>query len=62
MCLICLDFQKQKMTLADARRAFGEMVTTMEPEHAEKVERMLADAARQPTPQTPAPGNPPSKP
>lgn len=44
MCLICIDFQKQRMTLDDARRAFGEMVVTMDPEHAEEVERMLKEA------------------
>ena len=44
MCLICVEFQKQRMTINEARRAYGEMVETMEPDHAEEVEEMLEEA------------------
>ena len=41
MCLICIEFQKQRMTIKEARRAFGEMVTSMDAEHAKEVNQML---------------------
>jgi hypothetical protein len=44
MCLICVEFQKERMTVGEARRAFREMVTGMTPEHAREVERMLRKA------------------
>jgi len=44
MCLICLDFQKQKMSLLEARRAFGEMRQSMEPAHVREVLDMLDKA------------------
>ncbi|MFP4596707.1 MAG: hypothetical protein ACOC9W_00030 [Persicimonas sp.] len=44
MCLICVEFQKEKMTIQDARRALGEMVETLEPDHAEEVDEMLDEA------------------
>ena len=47
MCLICVDFQKQRMTIAEARRAYGEMVTAMDEEHARDVRKMLDDAERE---------------
>ncbi len=46
MCLICVEFQKDRMTLTEARRAFGEMIVGLEPEHARQVEEML-DMAEQ---------------
>lgn len=45
MCLICVEFQKEKMTVLEARRAFGEMVVDMTPEHAREVRDMLDQAA-----------------
>lgn len=46
MCIICVDFQKQRMTLGDAKRAYGEMVESLDPDHAKDVREMLADAAK----------------
>ncbi len=46
MCMICVDFQRQKMTLNDARRAYGEMVEAIGPEHAKEVQVMLDEAER----------------
>tara|TARA_B100000609_G_scaffold199640_1_gene205335 strand:- start:7416 stop:7592 length:177 start_codon:yes stop_codon:yes gene_type:complete len=42
--MICVDFLKDKMTLGEARRALGEMRTTIEPSHLEEVEEMLQKA------------------
>ena len=45
MCLICLEFEKQRMTLGEARRAYTEMVVGLEPKHAREVKKMLDEAA-----------------
>lgn len=47
MCMICVDFQRQKMTITDARRALREMVEILEPEHVEEVQDMIARAERE---------------
>lgn len=47
MCLICVEFQKQKMNLREARRALGEMVETMDPAHAREVREMLEEAEKE---------------
>ncbi len=47
MCLICVDFQRQRMTVFEARRAFGEMIVAMDPEHAKEVQEMLDKAERE---------------
>jgi len=44
MCLICVEFQKERMTVFEARRAFGEMVEGMDNAHVEEVEAMLREA------------------
>ncbi len=44
MCLICLEFEKDRMTTGEARRALGEMIDTLETEHVEEVEEMIAEA------------------
>ncbi len=44
MCLICIEFEKQRMSTGEARRALGEMIGDMEPDHVQEVEEMLADA------------------
>jgi hypothetical protein len=44
MCLICVEFQKQKMTVLEARRAFREMSVSLEAEHIREVEDMLDQA------------------
>lgn len=41
MCLICVDFQKQKMTTQDARRALREMASTLGEEHVKEVREMI---------------------
>ncbi len=46
LCLICVEFQKQKMTIREARNAYREMVVTMTPEHAKEVQGMLSDAEK----------------
>lgn len=47
MCIICVDFQKQRMTLNEAKRAYGEMVEAMDPEHAREVREMLTEAEKE---------------
>lgn len=44
MCLICVEFQRERMTVFEARRAFGEMAVGMDKEHVEQVEAMLSEA------------------
>lgn len=46
MCLICIEFEKQRMTLGEARRAYGEMAEGMEPDHAREVREMLDKAEK----------------
>ncbi len=47
MCLICVEFQKQRMTTGEARRALGEMVEGLEPEHVDEVEEMIEEVERE---------------
>ncbi len=47
MCLICVDFQKSKMTIGDAKRAYREMVDDMGPEHAREVQEMIREAEKE---------------
>lgn len=46
MCLICVDFQRERMTILEARRALGEMTEKIGDEHAREVEEMLHEAAQ----------------
>lgn len=46
MCLICIDFDRGALKLREAKRALGEMRSTLEPEHLKQVEQKLADAER----------------
>ena len=41
MCIICVDYQKQLLTAAEARRNMVEMV--LEPGHREEIERLIED-------------------
>tara|TARA_R100000030_G_scaffold8194_1_gene5588 strand:- start:122 stop:322 length:201 start_codon:yes stop_codon:yes gene_type:complete len=41
MCIICVDIERDKLTLKEARRNFGEMAVSLG-EHAEEVEEMLS--------------------
>ncbi len=47
MCLICVEFQRDRMTVGEARRALREMVEGLPPGHVDEVQRMLADAEAQ---------------
>ncbi len=39
MCIICLEFEKGRMTAKEAHRALGEMVQKIGVKHGEEVER-----------------------
>ena len=41
MCIICIDIERDKLTLKEARRNFGEMAVSLG-DHAEEVEEMLS--------------------
>ena len=41
MCIICLEMEKNRLTIEEARRNFGEMSVSLG-EHAEEVEEMLS--------------------
>lgn len=47
MCLICVEFERDRMTVFEARRALGEMVEKIGEEHAEEVEEMLREAEKE---------------
>jgi len=44
MCIICVDFQNKKLTVDEARRVYREMLSTLDPQHAEEVLKMLEQA------------------
>jgi hypothetical protein len=44
MCLICVEFDKSKMTTREARRALGEMRVALDPGHVAEVEAKLTEA------------------
>lgn len=46
MCLICIDFDRGSLKLREAKRALGEMRTTLDAQHLKEVEKKLADAER----------------
>ena len=41
MCIICIDIEKERLTLKEARRNFGEMSSTLG-EHAKEVEELIS--------------------
>ncbi len=47
MCLICIEFEKQRMSVAEARRAYSEMVDGLTPAHAREVKEMLDEAEQE---------------
>jgi hypothetical protein len=57
MCIICLEFDKNAMSVKEARRALGEMVVVVGESHAREVEAKLdeAEAAAAAGPTTPTP-------
>jgi hypothetical protein len=44
MCIICLDFEKGRLTTKEARRALGEMVVKLDKKHVAEVEAILKRA------------------
>jgi hypothetical protein len=44
MCLICIEFDRQRMTSGEARRALGEMRVKLDPAHVKEVEKKLDEA------------------
>jgi hypothetical protein len=46
MCLICVDFDRGALKLREAKRALGEMRTTLDAQHLKEVEKKLDDAER----------------
>jgi len=44
MCLICVDFERGRLTAKEARRALGEMVETLDAEHVAEIEAALDEA------------------
>jgi hypothetical protein len=47
MCLICIDFDRGALKLREARRALGEMRSTLDDMHLQEVERKLDEAERE---------------
>lgn len=47
MCIICVEFQKQRLTFQEARRNLGEMVDSIGEDHAQEVKSMLEEAEDQ---------------
>lgn len=47
MCLICIDFDRGALKLREARRALGEMRSTLDAEHLKQVEQKLDEAERE---------------
>jgi hypothetical protein len=60
MCLICLEFDKNTMSVKEARRALGEMVAKVGTRHAREVEEKLDAAEAIAAASSPAPGGAPS--
>lgn len=46
MCLICVDFDRGALKLREAKRALGEMRSTLDAQHLKEVEKKLDDAER----------------
>lgn len=45
MCIICIDFEKEKLSLSEAWRNYTELAETLSPKHATEVEDMLWSSA-----------------
>jgi hypothetical protein len=50
MCIICIDYARGALKLDEARRALGEMRSTLDPKHAREVEQQLEKDERDPPP------------
>jgi hypothetical protein len=53
MCLICIEFEKGRMTFQEGWRALGEMREQLEPGHIEEVEAKLEKAEAEAQPAAP---------
>ena len=43
MCLICVEFEMSRLTVAEARRNLREMASSIDEEHVEEIERILTE-------------------
>ena len=43
MCLICVEFEMSRLTVAEARRNLREMASSIDDEHIEEIERLLTE-------------------
>lgn len=43
MCLICVEFEMSRLTVAEARRNLREMASSIDEEHVEEIERLLTE-------------------
>ncbi len=43
MCLICVEFEMSRLTVAEARRNLREMASSIDEEHIEEIERLLTE-------------------
>jgi hypothetical protein len=50
MCIICIDFARGALKVKEARRALGEMRSTLDPKHVREVEQQLDKAERDASP------------
>jgi hypothetical protein len=50
MCIICIDFARGALNAKEARRALGEMRSTLDPKHVREVEQQLEKAEQKPPP------------
>jgi hypothetical protein len=50
MCIICIDYARGALKLTEARRALGEMRSTLDPKHVREVEQKLDEDERNPPP------------
>jgi hypothetical protein len=46
MCLICIDFDRGALKLREAKRALGEMRSTLDAQHVRELEQKLEQAER----------------
>ncbi len=52
MCIICIDFDRGKLTTREARRALGEMTAKLDKKHVEEIEAKLEEADAEEPPST----------
>lgn len=52
MCIICIDFDRGRLTTKEARRALGEMTAKLDKKHIDEVVAKVekAEAAKNPVP------------